>query len=111
VPLPSIHEFFRSLPEHFDAEIAEGLTAVYQFDLTGPHGAHYTLLIQDGACLIEDGSHAQPDLTLTLSAEDCVRILNGQQEGHTLALSGRVQITGDIGLALQLKALFPSLNP
>ena len=91
--------------------MAEGLTAIYQFDLTGVQAGRYTLLIQDGTCLVEEGSHPEPDLTLTLSGEDCLRILNGQQEGHALALSGRVQISGDIGLALQLKALFPSLSP
>jgi putative sterol carrier protein len=43
------------------------------------------------------------------AGEDCIRILNGQLSSMTMAMSGRLQITGDIGLAMQLKSLFPNI--
>jgi len=41
----SVQEFFRCLPQNFDAEAAEGLAAVYQFDLSGSQGGQYQLTI------------------------------------------------------------------
>ncbi len=32
-----------------------------------------------------------------------------KDRGMTMAMSGRLQITGDIGLAMQLKSLFPNI--
>jgi len=48
----SVPEFFRCLPQKFDAEAAEGLAAVYQFDLSGPQGGQYQMTIEDGVCAV-----------------------------------------------------------
>jgi putative sterol carrier protein len=44
-----------------------------------------------------------------MTGEDCIKILNGRLSGTAMAMSGRVQITGDIGLAMHLKSLFPNV--
>ena len=46
-----------------------------------------------------------------MSVEDCLGVLNGRLDGVSVVASGRVRISGDIGLAMQLKALFPSVRP
>ena len=56
----SVQEFFRCLPQNFDAEAAEGLAAIYQFDLSGPQGGQYQLLIEDSACSVQEGTHPNP---------------------------------------------------
>lgn len=106
----SIKEFFDSLPGKFDAEAAEGLEAVYQFDLTGPEGGRYHLVVQDGACSVLEGTHPDPHVTFSMSGEDCLGVLSGRLDGPSVAMSGRLQISGDLGLALQLKLLFPSVR-
>ena len=74
----SIHVFFRDLPEKFDAEAAEGVTAVYQFDLSGPQGGRYQLVIEDGACSVREGAHPNPHVVLAMSGEDCLGVLSGR---------------------------------
>jgi predicted lipid carrier protein YhbT len=37
-------------------------------------------------------------------------LLNGNLSGQAMAMSGRLSVSGDIGLALQLKSLFPSIT-
>ena len=106
----TVEDFFQLLPGKFDPEAAEGMDAVYQFDLSGAQGGQYYLQINDGACQVTRGSHPEPHVTLSLSGEDCVRVLNGQLNGPAVAMSGRLRISGDVGLALQLGALFPSLR-
>ena len=106
----TIKEFFQSLPAKLDKDAAEDLDAVYQFDLSGPEGGQYLLRIQNGTCVVEEGTHADPHVTLTMAGEDCIKVLNGQLSGPGIAMSGRLQINGDIGLAMQLKSLFPTVG-
>ena len=45
-----LKEFFKQLPSKLDAEAAEDLDAVYQFDLSGAQGGQYVVTIREGAC-------------------------------------------------------------
>lgn len=105
----TVKEVFDSLPSKLDKDAAEDLDAVYQFDLRGNQGGQYYLLVQNGTCVVKDGTHADPHVTLSMTGEDCIGVLNGKLSGMTMAMSGRLQITGDIGLAMQLKFLFPNV--
>jgi putative sterol carrier protein len=106
----TVKELFQALPSKLDKEAAEDLDAVYQFDLSGSQGGQYQLLVQNGACVVKEGTHANPHVTLSVDGEDCLKLLNGQLSGQAIFMSGRLQISGDLGLAMQLKSLFPSLE-
>ena len=95
---------------HLDAEAAEGLSAVYQFDLSSPQSAQYHLTISDGVCTVAQGTHPDPHVILALSGEDAIKILTGQLSGQMAAMSGRLSVSGDLGLAIQLRGLFPSVG-
>jgi putative sterol carrier protein len=104
----TIKEFFQLLPGRLDSDAAEELDAVYQFDLSGAQGGQYILTIREGSCQVAEGQHADPHVVLSMAGEDCLKILKGQLSGPAVAMSGRLKISGDIGLAMQLKALFPT---
>ncbi|TKS59268.1 MAG: hypothetical protein EWM72_02280 [Nitrospira sp.] len=106
----TVKELFQSLTLKLDEDAAEDLDAVYQFDLRGAQGGQYQLLVQNGTCVVEEGTHADPHVTLSMDGEDCIKLLNGQLSGSAIVVSGRLQISGDIGLAMQLKSLFPSIG-
>jgi putative sterol carrier protein len=106
----SVQEFFRRLPEKFDQEAAEGLTAVYQFDLSGPQGGQYNLIVEDGTCIVREGLHPDPHVVFSMSGEDCLSVLSGRLDGQSVFMSGRLRVSGDLGLAVQLKTLFPSVH-
>ncbi len=106
----TVKELFQALPSKLDKEAAEDLDAVYQFDLSGSQVGQYQLLVQNGACVVKEGTHANPHVTLSVDGEDCIRLLNGQLSGQAIFMSGRLHISGDLGLAMQLKSLFPSLG-
>jgi putative sterol carrier protein len=105
----SVKAFFQLLPEKFDQDAAEGITAIYQFDLSGQDGGQYYLVVDGGACQVHEGRHPEPDVTFVMSGEDCLRVLEGKLDGPSVFLSGRLQVTGDFGLAVQLRAMFPAL--
>lgn len=106
----TVKEFFQLLPGRIDSDAAEDVDAVYQFDLSGAQGGQYILTIREGACQVAEGMHADPHVVLSMAGEDCIKILMGQLNGPAVAMSGRLKISGDIGLAMQLKALFPTLG-
>jgi putative sterol carrier protein len=103
-------EFFQLLPGLLDSDAAEDLDAVYQFDLSGVQGGQYILIIREGVCQVAEGMHADPNVVLSMAGEDCIKIMKGQLNGPAAAMSGRVKISGDIGLAMQLRALFPTVG-
>ncbi len=107
---PSIPALFESLPGHLDAEVADDLTAVYQFDLSGTNGGRYYLIVKEGACTVASGAHAAPDVTFSMTGDDCLGVLTGRLDGAAVFMSGRLRVEGDLGLALQLPALFPSVR-
>jgi putative sterol carrier protein len=106
----TVKELFHSLPSKLDKEAAEDLDAVYQFDLSGSQGGQYQLRVHNGTCVVEEGTHADPHVTISMAGEDCIKVLNGQLSGPAIVMSGRLQISGDVGLAMQLKALFPNIG-
>ncbi|NWF72076.1 MAG: SCP2 sterol-binding domain-containing protein [Nitrospirae bacterium] len=106
----TVKEFFQRLPGQLDSDAAEDLDAVYQFDLSGAQGGQYILTIREGACQVTEGMHVKPHVVLSMAGEDCIKVLNGQLSGTAAAMSGRLQISGDIGLAMQLRALFPTVG-
>lgn len=110
-PPNTVRAFFSTLAGKLDPEAADGLDVVYQFNLNGAEGGQYQLQIRDGACQVSDGVHPDPQVTLAMSGEDCLKVLNGQISGTMVAMTGRLRISGDMGLALQLASLFPSLRP
>lgn len=107
---PTLREFFKHLPEKLDSDAAEGLEAVYQFDLSGIDGGQYFLIVSQGACQVNEGTHDDPHVTLAMAGEDCIKVLTGQLSGQMAAMSGKLRIMGDFGLALQLRALFPGIG-
>jgi putative sterol carrier protein len=106
----TVKEFFQLLPGQLDLDAAEDLNAVYQFDLSGAQGGQYILTIREGACQVSEGTHADPHVVLSMAGEDCIKVLKGQLSGTAIAMSGRLKISGDIGLAMQLKALFRTVG-
>lgn len=106
----TVKEFFQLLPGRLDSDAAEDLDAVYQFDLSGAQGGQYILTIREGVCQIAEGLHADPHVVLSMAGEDCLKVLTGQLSGPAAAMSGRIKISGDIGLAMQLKGLFPTVG-
>lgn len=106
----TVKEFLQLLPGRLDSAAAEDLDAVYQFDLSGAQGGQYILTIREGVCQVIEGRHGNPHVVLSMAGEDCIKVLKGQLSGPAIAMSGRLKISGDIGLAMQLRALFPTVG-
>ena len=102
----AVKEIFNQMPQNVNPDAAKGMNAVIQFKLTGEGGGDYYVEIKDGAVTVHEGSHASPNMTMTLSAQDYVDLINGKLNGQMAFMSGKLKIAGDMGLAMKMQTLF-----
>lgn len=102
----SCKESFDMMPSRFKKEAAKGLNCVYQFDLAGDGGGKWHVLINEEKCEVKEGPHASPNITISMAAQDYLDMVSGKANGQMLFMSGRLRISGDMGLALRMQSLF-----
>jgi putative sterol carrier protein len=102
----SVQEIFKEMPGRINPQAAQGLDCVIQYDLTGDGGGQYHSTIKDGAATVSPGPHASPSMTVTMGAQDFVDMTSGKLDGMSAFMSGKLRISGDMGLAMRLQSLF-----
>ena len=102
----SCKQVFEQMPSHFRKEAAQGLNAVYQFDLSGEGGGKWYIAINNGTCDIKEGAHPAPNITISMAAQDYLDMATGKLNPQMAFMSGKLRISGDMGLALRFQGLF-----
>ncbi len=102
-----VTEVFDRMPQVFNADAAQGLDVVFQYEITGDKGGNWSVVIKDGACQVSEGVHESPAVTLTLSGDTWLGIVNKETNGMQAFMSGDLKATGDIMLAQRIEHLFP----
>lgn len=93
------------LQARFDPQAAQGMNEIFQFHFSDA-GSHY-LDIQDGTLGIHEGEHDDPSVSLSMSTETLKGIMNGDINGMTAFMTGKLKATGNVMLATKLTSLFP----
>lgn len=104
--MPTPREVFEVMQTGFVPEVAQGLNATIQFDLTGPNAAQHHFVIADGACTLGDGLATNPTMTLMATTEDFVAIAKGELPGMNAFMQGRLRVSGDMALAMKFQSMF-----
>lgn len=102
-----VKEVFTNMPKVFNPAAAQGLNAVFQFAITGDGGGNWSVIVKDGTCEIQEGTHASPTVTLTMAGSTWLGMVNKQVNGMQAFMSGQLKATGDIMLAQRIEQLFP----
>jgi putative sterol carrier protein len=103
----SAKEVFDKVPEVFNADAAKGLDAVFQFDITGDGGGQWNVTVKEGTCQVQEGTHDSPTVTLTMSAETWLAMVNKELNGMQAFMGGKLKLTGDMMLAQRIPEIFP----
>ncbi|MBW1775420.1 MAG: SCP2 sterol-binding domain-containing protein, partial [Deltaproteobacteria bacterium] len=96
------------MPLGFRADAAEGLNAIYQFEVSGSENFVAHLKIEKGACTYQDGPADQPNVTIKTPADIWLAISMGEMDGQQAFMGGKYTVEGDLSLLMKLKALFSS---
>jgi putative sterol carrier protein len=90
----------------FQPEKAAGIDAKVQFHITGNQGGDWVASIHDKKLSIEPGTTPGPNLTLGADTADIFNVVSGKLNPMTAFMQGKVQVKGDMGLAMKLMDLF-----
>lgn len=102
-----VKEIFSNMDQNFDPNAAQGVNAVIQYHITGDGGGNWYVTIRDGTCQVQEGTHESPNVTLTLSDETWLGMVNKEISGTQAFMSGKLKISGDISLSIRLEKMFP----
>lgn len=101
-----VHQVMTSIPDHFNAEKAKGVSAVVQLMFSGDQASDWVIKIQNQTCIVEEGKTANPDLTIKADAEDGVNLLTGKLDPMRAYMLGKVKVFGDLSLGMKLVNFF-----
>jgi len=96
---------FESMVSRFDADEADDMEAVFQFDLDDADSYH--LSITDGKCSMDEGEHDDPTVTLSMDLDTLKEVMSGELDGMAAFMQGKIRADGDIMLATKLTQIFP----
>jgi 3-hydroxy-3-methylglutaryl CoA synthase/NAD(P)-dependent dehydrogenase (short-subunit alcohol dehydrogenase family)/putative sterol carrier protein len=102
----SVKGIFDGMTEHFQADKAAGLDLVFQYEITGPDGGKWSVVIKDGACEVSEGAHERPTTTIIMSDEDFVALIDGRLNAMQAFTSGKLKVEGDIMKSQLIEKLF-----
>jgi putative sterol carrier protein len=104
----TVLETFQAMAGLFNPAAAGNMSKTYQWNITGDQAGVYALKIADGTVNLIEGGVEKPDVTFTVKDQDWLSIAEGKLDPQSAFFSGKLKVTGDIGLALRLQQLFPT---
>lgn len=103
----ALDHVFDMYRQSFAPERAAGAGGRFQFDVLTSEGERvYVLTIQDGKCEVGRGPDADPTVTIRLGLADFLRMSTGNTNGAMLAMSGKLEVTGDLMASMNLADWF-----
>jgi hypothetical protein len=99
----------RVLPRMFDPSAAGDLDATFVLEIKHPRGRRADILglrVRDGALTVTHGRPQHAGATVSISAEDMVRLATGDTGWPELLASSRLSLGGDPFLALRFPRMF-----
>jgi multimeric flavodoxin WrbA/putative sterol carrier protein len=90
----------------YNPQVRPGLKAVVQFDVTGKQEGCWFLAIENDKCTFNEGSHAQPTVTIKTPSEIWLSIVNKELDGQQAFMEGKYKVEGDVSLLMCIKELF-----
>ncbi|MGC9336341.1 MAG: SCP2 sterol-binding domain-containing protein [Anaerolineae bacterium] len=95
-------ELVEAMPGAFQAEKAGNAKAAIQLDLKGEGGGTWLLNIANGECQVQANADAQPDVTVTMDADDFVALYHNRLNPVQAFMGGKIKVSGNVGLVMQL---------
>ncbi|MFO7172212.1 MAG: SCP2 sterol-binding domain-containing protein [Bacillota bacterium] len=105
--MSALGEIFAELQRRANAnpERLQGLSAVYQFELTGEGGGTYHVRIADGQAAVVEGPAQDAGCTIQMEAADFQALVAGRLNPMTAFMTGKLKVRGDLSLAMKLQSL------
>jgi len=109
-----LEDIFNTMEERFRPEGAEGVDAVFCYDITGEGGGKWRVTVRGGELKVEktEGDLEGCSVTITTDPKTFIGVTLGKIDGGEAFSSGKIKVDGDIGLLTNvLPKLFTKYTP
>lgn len=106
----TVQEYFDTLGDRFVQSAANGVSAVFQFEISGDGGGTWHVIVNDGAMEVHSGPHSEPSATVSAKAADYIKISNGDMNGLRAVMTRKMKIGGNLVVARKMQQMFPTGN-
>lgn len=103
---PSVKAVFERITESFQADKAAGVDVVFQFTITGPGGGEWFVVVKEGTCRSDEGTHEKPTTTIIMADEDFLSLIQGKLNAMAAYTAGKLKIEGDLLKSQLIEKLF-----
>jgi glyoxylase-like metal-dependent hydrolase (beta-lactamase superfamily II)/putative sterol carrier protein len=110
VALGAVARLMAGMPARYVPSAAPGLNAVYQYELDGPEAGTWSVIVEGGACRVEQGAHPTPSCRIGMSSEDFVALNYGELHPLKAAMQGKLRFEGDRKAAIPLDKIFTKVT-
>jgi putative sterol carrier protein len=107
MPFTEPAQAFEAMIKNFSAEAAQGVDAVFQWEIVGDGGGVWHIKVADGACQLVEGRHDSPTVGQLSSPDLFLGMVNLEVDGMQAFMSGQLKVTGDMMLAQRIMEIFP----
>lgn len=102
----TVASVFGRMPSVFRPEKAEGVDAVFQYDISGPEGGKWYVTVKDGLCEVVQGEHSRPTTTIIMADRDFLSMIRRELDPMQAFTSGKLKILGDVMKSQLIGKLF-----
>jgi NAD(P)-dependent dehydrogenase (short-subunit alcohol dehydrogenase family)/putative sterol carrier protein len=102
----SVADVFNNMAVSFNADAAEDVDVIFQFNISGSEGGDWACVIKDQACSIDAGVNDQAACTLKMADQDFLDMMTGKLPAMRAYTSGKLIISGDIMKSQLIEKLF-----
>jgi hypothetical protein len=102
-----VDAYFANLERLYDPHAAGSTDAVFQWILTGAEPREHYAVVRGGALSTAEGRHPSPTVTIQMSSEDYLLMINGDLNGAMAFSTGRGKLRGSVRLAMKMQRIFP----
>lgn len=110
-----LDEIFRRMSDHFVPERARHVDLVVGWRFTEGDGDdgfdRYQTVIENGRCVSSAALGRSPDTTITVSADDFIRMATGNAAVATMFMTGKVKVKGEYAPAVRFSNYFDIPKP
>jgi len=105
--MSTVEQVFEQIAKNLSADpgLVKRIGGVYHFVIDGKT---WTVDLKNGSGSVKPESHGKADCTITIKGEDFLEMASGNLTGQTAFMEGKLNLAGNMGLAMKLGQLFES---
>jgi putative sterol carrier protein len=101
----SLGTMLQRIPQTVTPAQIQGLNTVVAIRSTGTPPEEWTITVKDGTCTVDNGRTATPQLSVEATPDVWQSLIDRKLDAEWAYMSGKLRVSGDLGLAMRLQSL------